>query len=637
MGQEHQTPAPLKGQGMNKYPLWKNLLLILILIIATVYAIPNIFGEKPAVQLSSAIPGAALTNADLKTVTTVLKKAHVTYKSAVIEKKNILVRMPDTDTQLEAHDILKTKLGDQYIIALNLEPATPQWLMSIGAQPMKLGLDLRGGVHFLLQVDTESVLKQRAKGDVRNIGEELRQERVRYSGIAPLKAGGVGVRFRTDQDLSNGMSVLQRRFPDYVWNQDASNGRFQAKGIMTPAALQKVSQYTVDQSMMTLRRRINELGVSEPVVQQQGKDRISVDLPGIQDAAQAKNILGKTATLEFHLVDSEHDASDAASGIVPAGSELFNFMNQPVLLKSRIVLTGDSITGANASFDDAGRPSVSIRLGGGNEALFERITGDSVGQSMAVVYVEIKSHQSKGSKKIVYKKQSKIINVAVIQSALGTNFQITGLSSPQEARNLGLLLRAGALPAPITIVQERTVGPSMGKRNIHLGMLSLEVGMIIIVLFMALYYRMFGLIADLGLLVNVIMLVALLSAIGATLTFPGIAGIVLTVGMAVDYNVLIYERIREEIRNGVTPQLAIHTGYDKAFITIVDANITTLIVALILFALGSGSVKGFAITLTIGLFTSIVSSVTYTRMLTNYIYGSRRVKHLAIGIKGKEK
>jgi len=620
---------------MNKYPLWKNLLLIIILVIATIYAIPNLFGEKPAVQISSTTPGAALTKSDLDAVTSILKQDNVSYNSAVIENKNILIRMPDTDTQMKAHDVLRDKFGDNYIIALNLEPATPQWLMAIGAQPMKLGLDLRGGVHFLLQVDTDSVLQRREKGDVRNIGEELRQERVRYSGIAPLKSGGVGVRFRTAQDLSNGLSVLQRQFPDYVWNQDVSADRFQAKGNMTPSALQKASQYTVDQSMMTLRRRINELGVSEPVVQQQGKDRISVDLPGIQDAAQAKNILGKTATLEFHLVDSEHDAGDAAAGIVPAGSELYTFMNQPVLLKSRIVLTGDSITGANASFDDAGRPSVSIRLGGGNEALFERITGDNVGQSMAVVYVEIKSHQD-NSGKIVYKKENKIINIAVIQSALGTNFQITGLSSPDEARNLSLLLRAGALPAPITIIQERTVGPSMGKRNIRLGMLSLEVGMLIIVLFMALYYEMFGLVADLGLVANVIMLVALLSAIGATLTFPGIAGIVLTVGMAVDYNVLIYERIREEIRNGVTPQLAIHTGYDRAFVTIIDANITTLIVALILFALGSGAVKGFAITLTIGLFTSIVSSVTYTRMITNFIYGSRKVKRLAIGIKTKK-
>jgi len=391
--------------------------------------------------------------------------------------------------------------------------------------------------------------------------------------------------------------------------------------------------------MSTLRRRVNELGVSEAIVQQQGRDRISVDLPGIQDAVQAKDILGKTATLEFHLVDNEHDVSEALDGLVPAGSELHNFEGRPILLKSQILLTGDSITNATASFDQSGRPSVGIRLGGGGESIFEKATAENIGRAMSVVYVEIKSVKTNidGKDKIIYKKESRVINIATIQSALGKSFQITGLSNPIEARNLALLLRAGSLPAAVTIVEERTIGPSMGKRNINLGKLSIEVGMLFIIIFMAIYYRLFGIMADVGLIINLVFLIAILSLLGATLTFPGIAGIVLTVGMAIDYNVLIYERIREELRNGITHQAAIHTGYDKAFVTIVDANVTTLIVGLILFALGTGPVKGFAITLVIGLFTSVISSVTYTRALVNLVYGSRKVKHLSIGIKTKGK
>jgi len=625
---------------MNKYPLWKNILLIVVFIVAVIYALPNLFGTNPAIQISSAIPGASLTQNTLQTVESALKSNHLEYKSANLEKKNIYVRFMDTDTQLKAKSILKNTLGDQYIIALNLEAATPNWLMAIGAQPMKLGLDLQGGVHFLLQLDIDSVIQLREKGDVRNISVELREKRIRYTGIAPLRNGGITIRFASANDLENARVLLQNRFATFLWKPEVTPGSYQLIGKLVPASLQKIKQYAVDQAMTTLRRRVNELGVSEAVVQQEGQDRISVDLPGIQDATQAKNILGKTATLEFHLVDTVNDASDAVGGLVPAGDELFNYQGSPILLKNRIVLSGDSITSASAGFDETSRPSVNIRLGGGGEALFTKITGENVGKPLAVVYVETKSHQKtlpNGKKTIIYKKERRIINVANIESALPSSFQITGLSSPEEAKNLSLLLRAGTLIAPLTIIQEETVGPSMGRENIRLGKISLAVGLLFIVLFMLFYYHMFGLTADLGLLVNLVFLVAILSVIGATLTFPGIAGIVLTLGMAVDYNVLIYERIREEVRNGVTPQPAIHIGYDKAFITIIDANITTLIVALILFALGSGAVKGFAITLTIGLFTSIISSVTYTRALVNGIYGGRRVKHLAIGIKVKGK
>jgi preprotein translocase subunit SecD len=620
---------------MNKYPLWKNLLLLITFIVAIIYAIPNIFGDTPAVQISSTSPGVMLGQETLKQVEDALNIAHADYSSLLIKDKNIQVRFADTDAQLKAEGILKQTLGDQYIIALNLESATPTWLIKLGAYPMKLGLDLRGGVHFLMQVDVDSVIKHREKNEMQNIREELRHKKVRYTGIALRRQGGIKVRFANKKEMSRGESVLNSRFPEFLWEDQMRSNQYELIGRLSPAAIQQISQYTIEQTMSTLRRRVNELGVSEAVVQQQGKDRISVDLPGIQDAAQAKDILGKTATLEFHLVDMEHDLSEAVAGLVPVGSELHDFNSRPTLLKSQILLTGDSITHATATFDQNGRPSVSIRLGGGGESLFERVTAENVGKMMAVVYVEVKSEKTtvNGQDKIIYKKLKRVINEATIQSALGRSFQITGLDNPVEAANLALLLRAGSLPAAVTIIEERTVGPSMGKRNIHLGMLSIEVGMLLIIIFMALYYGLFGIVADIGLIINLVLLIALLSLLGATLTFPGIAGIVLTVGMAIDYNVLIYERIREELRNGMTPQAAIHTGYDKAFMTIIDANVTTLIVALILFALGTGPVKGFAITLVIGLFTSIISSVTYSRALVNLIYGNRRVKRLSIGIK----
>ena len=624
---------------MNKYPIWKNVLLLVIFLFAVVYAVPNLYGEDKAVQFSSTIPGGALTTSDLSKIKSVLNSFHLVYDSAVLYNKNILVRFADTDDQLKAKGMLESKFSDKYLVALSLEAATPKWLMNIGANPMKLGLDLRGGVHLLLQVDVDSVVKNRLKSAVRNVALELRRKMVRYAGISSFGARGIKLKFRKSRVLRKAKDVLERRFPEYKWLKLKNVTGYQLLGRFKKSSIHKIRQYTIEQTMTTLRRRVNALGVSEAVVQQDGASRVSVDLPGIQDATQAKNILGKTATLEFHLVDTKNDAADAAAGLVPTDDELFNYMGHPVLLKSRIVLSGDSITRASISYDQSGRPSVNVKLGGGGESLFEHVTSENIGKPLSVVYVEIKSHKKmiNGKLKITYKKEKRIINIATIQSTLGSNFQITGLSNPVEAKTLSLLLRAGALPAAVTVIEEQTVGPSMGKRNIHLGRLSIDVGMLLIVLFMAFYYSAFGLIADIGLFINLILLVAVLSLLGATLTFPGIAGIVLTVGMAVDYNVLIYERIREELRRGMAPQLAIHTGYERAFVTILDANLTTLIVALILFALGTGAVKGFAITLTIGLFTSIVSSVTYTRALVNWIYGGRRVKHLMIGIKPKHR
>lgn len=623
---------------MNKYPVWKNVLLLILLLIGIIYAMPILFGKNPAIQISSTTPGLALGEDDSQQATSILNAHHILFKSAILQNKSLLIRFDDADAQLQAEEVLKSELGSTYIVALTIETATPNWLLAVGAQPMKLGLDLQGGVHFLLQVDTASAMERQSQNVIRGISDELRHSKVRYTGIALFRQGNVGLRFRSFDDLKKAHDILRSRFPDYAWQKDTRHDALQLIGTLLPSATHHLSQYTVEQTMNTLRRRVNELGVSEAIVQQQGEDRISVDLPGIQDATQAKNIIGKTANLEFHLVDTAHDASESANGILPLGDELFNYNGVPVLLQSRILLTGDAITDATSTFDETGRPSVSIRIGGGDVSLFSRVTGEHIGQPMSVVYVETKSQQEigpDGKSTITYKQERRVINIANIQSALGSSFQITGLSSPEESKNLALLLRAGTLVAPVTFIEEKTVGPSMGKQNIHSGMISVVVGMCVVVLFMLIYYRLFGFVADVGLLINLIFLIAILSVIGATLTFAGIAGIVLTVGMAVDYNVLIYERIREEIRNGSTPQPAIHVGYERAFHTIIDANVTTLIVGLILFAVGTGPVKGFAITLTIGLLTSIISSVTYTRMLTNWIYGGKRVKTLSIGIRPK--
>lgn len=619
---------------LNKYPLWKNLLLILFICLGFIYAAPNLFGEDPAVQISG-IAGTSVSDKVLNQITNSLQTNHLGYKSAVIDKRNILVRFKDTDTQLKASDLLKASLGDNYTVALNLAPATPNWLIALGAQPMKLGLDLRGGVHFLLDVDIDSVVSHRQEGNITNLTSSMRDNLIRYADIELGKDNIITLTFRDANNLSNAQNLMTREFPDLIVNKNNTPNTYQLFAQLSPAALQKIDQYTIDQTMTTLRNRVNELGVSEAVVQQQGLDRVSVDLPGIQDTAHAKEILGGTATLEFHMVDQDHDARNAAaSGIAPPGSKLYSNDDQPILLKDQIILTGNAITDATATFDENGRPSVDIMLGGGGENLFSRVTRENIGKLMAVVFVESKIQSQLVNGKVVKtsKKNERIISVATIQNALGSHFQITGLSNEQESQNLALLLRAGALPAAIDYEEERTVGPSLGQENIHKGILSVEVGMLLVGLFMAVYYQLFGIVADLALALNLVLLVALLSILGATLTLPGIAGIVLTVGMAVDANVLIFERIREELRNGLTPQASIHAGYDRALVTIVDANVTSLIVAMVLFGIGTDAVKGFAVTLTLGLLTSMFSGIMVTRALINAIYGGRSVKSLSIGI-----
>lgn len=616
----------------NKYPFWKNSLLALMVILGFIYALPNLYSEDPSVQISGKKSSVAMETK----IQDVLKASGLTPKAIDVQGKDLLIRFSSTDNQLKAQEVIKAALGEDYIVALNLAPSTPHWLSSIGAEPMKQGLDLRGGIHFLLQVDVDSVLARRMDGTVKTIGTSLRKARIRYSGMSRLGLDRIRIKFKDSQNLDSAFSLVSREFGNLSW-QINKKGEFPTLvGSLSPSELQSIRQSTLEQTMSILRNRVNELGVGEAVVQQQGAERIAVDLPGIQDTARAKKILGGTATLRFHLVDSMHDASMVASGSqAPIGTKLYMLRGEPLLLKRQVVLSGDSITSAMSSFDSqSATPAVSIQLGGGGESLFTKATKENIGKRMAIVFVETKtfSRLNQGKVERYSKTEERLISAPVIQSALGSHFQITGLQDGQEANNLSLLLRAGALPATIYPVEERTVGPSLGKENVKRGMVSLEVGMALILISMLLYYRVFGLIANLALVFNLVLLVAVLSLIDATLTLPGIAGIVLTVGMAIDANVLIYERIREELRRGVSPQAAIHAGYERAFATILDANITTLIVAVVLFAIGTGAVKGFAVTLTIGLITSMITGIACTRAMVNWLYGGKRVKKLSIGI-----
>lgn len=619
---------------INRYPIWKYLLIVAVIVAAFIYAAPNLYGEYPSVQIRGA--GTSIVDdTTLASVTDALQKANITYQDTLFQDQSLLIRFTSTDTQLRAKEIIQQTLGENYLVALNLSPATPDWLKSMGAVPMKLGLDLRGGVHFLLQVDVDSVMQQRTEGDLRGIGQALRDEHIRYSGITRKADNQVVVQFRSQDALDNAYSFVNSHYREFTWDKETNGTDSTLTGTLSKPALFQARQETLEQAMNTLRNRVNELGVSEAIVQQQGESRVAIDLPGIQDTAEAKNILGKTATLEFHMVDVEHDAALAASqGVAPPDTRLYAYHEQPLLLKNQIVLRGSSIVSATSGFGEDGRANVSVRLNGAGESIFTKTTAENIGKPMAAVLVEVKSTPTmeNGKQVINYQTTRTVISVATIQSALGSNFQITGLSSQNEARTLALLLRAGALPAPVTIIEERQVGPSLGQQNIHMGLLSIEVGMTLVVIFLALYYGLMGVIADIALVMNLVLIVALLSLLGATLTLPGIAGLILTVAMAADANVLIFERIREEMRRGMGVQASIKAGYDRAFTTILDANITTLIVMMILFSLGSGMIKGIAITVTIGLLTSMFTAITGTRAIVNLIYGGRTIKHISIGI-----
>lgn len=623
---------------MNRYPLWRYILLAVLIVLGLLYAAPVLYPEDYAIQLTPK-GNVTLTAAVGQKVTDALKQHQIPYKSIKREPYSYLIRFYDVEAQLKAQDVIQAVLGDNYSVALNLAPTTPKWLQAIGAHPLKLGLDLRGGIHFLLQVNVDEMFKQRVSSDIRSMSTALRKAQVRYAGIAENKDHVITLRFRTNSEREKALQLLKSNQPDYLFTPLDQGGVYLLQAKMTQESIIKLEAYALTQNITILRNRVNELGVAEPVIQQQGKDQISVDLPGIQDTARAKAQIGAIATVRFQLVDDQNDAEQAArSGIVPFGDTLYKYEGRPLLLKNQIVLSGQSVLNASTITGDDGRPAVSIRAGGPNISNFNNITRENIGKSMATVYVQTIPVKSvvNGKVQTTYQKKETIINAAVIQSALGNNFQITGLQSMRYAQDLALQLRSGAYSAPVSFVQEQLVGPSLGQDNIRMGVLSVEIGSLVVFVFMAFYYRLFGLFADLALTLNVVFVIAVMAILNATLTLPGIAAIVLTVGMAVDANVLINERIREELRNGISPQTAIHEGYQRAFMTIVDANVTTLIVALVLFALGTGPVKGFAVTLSIGLITSMITAIFFTRALVNLVYGGRSVKHISIGIKVRE-
>jgi preprotein translocase subunit SecD len=607
-------------------------MVMLTIFVCALYALPNLYGEDPAIQITGA-RGASVDMSTLDSVTKALDEQSLSTKSVALENGSILVRFNDTDTQISARDIVSEALGKDIVVALNLAASTPDWLESIGAAPMKLGLDLRGGVHFLMEVDMDAAMVKLLEQQEEAFRTELREEKIRYRAIRKQGKEGVEVILRNAEQLAQAKQLLSSQHADMTFVDSESNGNFSLVGTFLETRLAEIRNYAVEQNITILRNRVNELGVAEPLVQRQGASRIVVELPGVQDTARAKEILGATATLEFREVDDKADLAAAASGRAPAGSEIKTDRDgRPVVLKKRVILGGESITDASSSNDEYGRPQVNISLDSEGGSKMSAFSKKNVGKLMATVFAEYKDSGRKTPQgKVILSKHEEVINQATIQTALGRNFRITGIDSPAEAHNLALLLRAGALIAPISIVEERTIGPSMGQQNIDMGIQACIWGMVAVMLFTLIYYRKFGFIANMALMANLVLIIGVMSMIpGATMTLPGIAGIVLTVGMAVDANVLIFERIREELREGRSPQQAIHQGYSNALSTIADANITTLITAIILFAVGTGAIKGFAVTLSIGILTSMFTAIIGTRAVVNFVYGGKRIKKLSI-------
>ena len=596
--------------------------------LTTLYALPNLYGEDHAVQIS-ATRNTTVTQNMTSDIQASLETAGIDIKRVEFADERILVRLNDSDSQLQAREFLDKKYKDEFVVAMNLAPDTPAWLEAINAAPMKLGLDLRGGVHFLMEVDMKSATDKALEDLVGDFRTQLREEKIRYRSVRQLSSS-VEIVFRDDETLEKAQFFLRNTYGNLSFTERSD---LTLRATFSEARLAEIRDYAVKQNITIIRNRVNQLGVAEPLVQKQGAERIVVQLPGIQDTAKAKEILNATATLDFRLLDQTNDVRDAVGGRVPAGSSLVYHQNgQPYLLKNRVMLTGNHIIEANSSTDEYGIPQVNISLDSKGGTKMSQATKDNIGNPMATVFIEYKATDQRDAEgKLVFEKKEEIISVATIQARLGNSFRITGLDSPKEARDLSLLLRAGALIAPIQIVEERTVGPSLGKENIELGMQAIIYGLIAVLVFMLIYYRAFGIVANIALVANLIMIVGIMSMIpGATLTLPGMAGIVLTVGMAVDANVLIFERIREEIRDGRRPQQAIHHGYDNAFSTILDANITTFLAGLILFAVGTGPIKGFSITLMIGIATSMFTAIVLTRVVVNAIWGGKRVDKLAI-------
>ncbi|MGI9335945.1 MAG: protein translocase subunit SecD [Gammaproteobacteria bacterium] len=618
---------------INQYPSWKYLLIALALLTGIVYAVPNLFGSDLAVQISAA-RGAAVDETLSDSALDRLKRAGLTPSSSGIVDDKLLMRFENEDDQLKAKTELRDELDRQYVVALNLAQAAPRWMSALGALPMYLGLDLRGGVHFLLEVDMDGALRTADARYASDLRSQFREDKIRHTSLVRRESSGLAVKFKDADMRTRAYELLRRDMPELEVTEEDGGEQNDLLVGLSEAAQREVREFALSQNITTLRNRVNELGVAEPVIQQQGANRIVVQLPGVQDTAKAKEILGATATLEFRMADEQTPVVDALAGRVPATSKLYEQRDGgPILLKKSIMLTGESIVDASSGIDSqTGSPAVYITLDGKGARIFSKRTGDQIGRRMATVFIENKTETRVENGEEVKKTWTveEVINVATIRDQLGKRFQITGLDSTTEARDLALLLRAGSLAAPIEIVEERTVGPSLGQDNIDQGFRSVVIGFVLVLIFMAIYYKVFGLIANLALTVNLVLIVALLSMLQATLTLPGIAGIVLTVGMAVDANVLIFERIREELRNGNTPQASIHAGYAKAFSTIADANITTLIAAVVLLGFGTGPIKGFAVTLALGIATSMFTAILGTRAVVNLIYGQRRIQALPI-------
>jgi len=614
---------------LNKFPLWKNLLILIVVIFGLTYAAPNFYPADAAVQLSGQSGAMVIDETVLAKVEKSLEEGNIEYFGGVADGESALIRIKDKDMQLRAKEIIQAEMGNDYIVALNLAPTTPKWLSNLGGTPMKLGLDLSGGVHFLLEVDLDKALDVRLVGDLEDIKAALREERIRYRSFKLVGNQIIG-QFRDADQASKAKNIVRNTFRDLQPETGPNQNPLTVVFNLSEAATSLLEDNAIKQNLTSLRNRVNELGVSEPLVSRQGKNRIVVELPGVQDTAEAKRIIGKTANLEFRLESQGK------------GGERFDFRNQSgqgpdAMLESKAVISGENVTDARASFDENGRPQVNITLDSKGGWQMGYATRDNIGRRLGVLFIEYKTKLEKvvsdtGELDIVSVPyvERHIISLATIQAQLGKQFRITGLDGQRESSELALLLRAGALAAPMYIVEERTIGPSLGADNIEMGVKSVTVGMALVLIFMVLIYRAFGMAANFALAMNLLLLVAFMSLLGATLTLPGIAGIVLTVGMAVDANVLIFSRIREERRDGASVQKSISAGYDRAFVSILDANITTLIVALILFLIGSGPVQGFAVTLSIGILTSMFTSIVMTRGLVNFVVGGRKIDKLWI-------
>lgn len=616
---------------LNRYPLWKNLLIVMVLVIAGIYAAPNLYPEDYAVQISGSRAIHQVDDRVMAQSVSLLEQEGISFKSAELENEAGMIRFDSSDAQLRARAALTRGLGENYVVAMNLAPTTPDWLTALGARPMTLGLDLRGGVHFLMEVDTDQAVAQRLEVYASDIRTTLREQRIRYRSVDLDDSGRLVVRFADAEARDQAQSRLRRDYQEFAFESVQQDDAWFLHVTLNEQTVREIEDYAIQQNLTTLRNRVNELGVAEPLVQRQGRNRIVVQLPGIQDAAAAKRVIGQTANLEFRL-EAMSDASRAAT-------EVFQFRNDPDrrgTLERDIIITGSSVANANATFDENGMPQVSITLDARGGQMMSRVTRNAIQRRMAVVFVEHKTRTvteridgEMVERRVPYT-EKRLISLATIQSVLGNQFRITGLDSPRESSELALLLRAGALAAPIYFVEERTIGPSLGAANIEMGVTSVKIGFALVLVFMALFYRVFGLLANVALTLNLVMIMAVMSMLGATLTLPGIAGIVLTVGMAVDANVLIFERIKEELRSGAPVQSAIHSGFSRAFSTILDANVTTLIAAVILFAMGTGPVKGFAVTLSVGIVTSMFAALVITRALVNLTYGGRKLQKLGL-------